>query len=157
MKVELIVFATKSPAWVEVMRNEYCVKLNGFFPFTVKMIKSPPANRESREVKRKLEAELLLKHVTSKDLLIIFDEAGKALKSSQEFAGQVTRWLESGKARLLFCIGGAYGFDDEVRRQSAGCISLSPLTMSHLVAQVVALEQLYRAMTIIKGLPYHNV
>ncbi len=156
MKVELIVYASRAPAWLQAVRQEFSAKLGGYFPFSIKTLKSPSAGREDLAVKRKLEGELLLAQLEPKDLLILFDEKGRVPKSSRDFSALMTRLLESGKARIVFCIGGAYGFDEPVKKRSSEALSLSPLTMNHLVAEAVALEQIYRAMTLIKGVPYHN-
>jgi 23S rRNA (pseudouridine1915-N3)-methyltransferase len=66
------------------------------------------------------------------------------------------RVLESGKSRLVFVIGGAYGFSDEVYARADMKWSLSALTFNHWLAQLAALEQVYRGLTILKGIPYHN-
>ncbi|MGE3680586.1 MAG: 23S rRNA (pseudouridine(1915)-N(3))-methyltransferase RlmH [Bdellovibrionales bacterium] len=156
MKLKFFIFETKAPAWVEAARQEYAVKLASFVTFELQSLKSPSADREQAEFKRRKEAEILLNQIDHRDLLILFDENGKRPPDSEAFATWVARVMESGKARIVFCIGGPYGFADDVLRRSQERWSLSPLTMNHWVAQVSALEQLYRAFTIFKGLPYHN-
>lgn len=156
MKLKLFIFETRAPGWVESARAEYATKIGGFAPFEVQTLKSPSAERDDAEVKRRKEAEILLKHLDDRDLLVLFDEQGKLAKSSEQFAQSLLRALESGKFRLVFCIGGPYGFADEIKTRSQMQWSLSPLTMNHWVAQLMALEQIYRGFTIIKGIPYHN-
>ncbi len=156
MKLKLFIFETKAPEWVEIARQEYTAKLKGFQPFEIHLLKSPSADRENAEVKKKKEAEILLRQIDEKDLLILFDEAGEEFRSSEEFAKHLSRHLESGKARIAFCIGGPYGFDASVTARSQAQWSLSKLTLNHWVAQVTALEQIFRGLTIIKGIPYHN-
>lgn len=156
MKLKFLIFETKAPSWVENARNEYTTKLKAFQPFEIQTLKSPSADRDNAEIKMKKEAELLFKHIDDKDLVVLFDEGGKAFASSEDFAKQLSRHLESGKARILFCIGGPYGFHESLRIRAQAKWSLSALTLNHWVAQIVALEQLYRGMTIIKGIPYHN-
>lgn len=156
MKVRFLIFETKAPAWVEAARQEYAAKLKPFVPFEIHTLKSPSADRENAEVKKKREAELLLKQIGDKDLLILFDEGGKTFSSSEDFAKHLGRHLESGKAQIIFCIGGPYGFHESVQARSAARWSLSALTMNHWVAQITALEQIYRGLTILKGIPYHN-
>jgi 23S rRNA (pseudouridine1915-N3)-methyltransferase len=65
-------------------------------------------------------------------------------------------WLSRGKSRIVFCVGGAFGFNDELRTRADTVISLSSLILNHHVAQAVVLEQVYRAISIQKNLPYHN-
>lgn len=156
MKLRLLVLASKCPDWVEAARDEYTRKLKGFLPFTIEIIKSPKLEKDLSEVKRLKEAELILKRLEPGQTLVLFDEAGKTFARSEDFAQATLKLLESGKSEIVFCIGGAYGFDPSVLKRSQAKWSLSGLTMNHYVAQLMALEQLYRAMTIIKSIPYHN-
>lgn len=156
MKIQLLILEGKAPAWLSTAREELQKKLNYFVPFEVKSLKSPSNDRERSELKRKQEGEILMKHFTDRDFVVLFDEQGQLSKNSEGFATQIIKVLNSGKTRIVFCIGGPYGFADEVKKRSQLQLSLSPLTMNHWVAQLMALEQLYRAFTIIKGVPYHN-
>jgi 23S rRNA (pseudouridine1915-N3)-methyltransferase len=152
----LILEGGKPPEWVATARADYAAKINPFVPFEIKLLKSPNADRDSADVKRKLEAELILRELDDKDLLVLFDERGKLSKTSEEFSVALSRVLESGKSNIFLCIGGPYGFADEVRRRAQSQWSLSPLTMNHWIAGLMALEQVYRGMTILRGIPYHN-
>jgi len=156
MKLKFLILETKSPGWVQEARAEYSAKLGGFLPFEIQLLKSPSADRESAEVKKRKEAEILLKQIEPRDAVVLFDEAGKSCRNSEEFATQLGRLLDSGKTRLVFCIGGPYGFDESVKTRADAKWSLSGLTMNHWVAQIAALEQIYRGLTIKKGIPYHN-
>lgn len=156
MKLRFLIFETKSPAWVVEARDEYIAKIKPFFPFTIQTLKSPSADRDAASVKLKKEAELLFKNVSEKDFLVLFDEAGKSFPSSEDFSKQLTRCLESGKSEVVFCIGGPYGFDETLKSRAQARWSLSTLTMNHWVAQIMALEQIYRGLTILRGIPYHN-
>lgn len=156
MKLKFLILETKAPDWVNSARAEYQAKINPFVPFEIRPLKSPNADRDSAAVKQKLEAELILRELGEKDLLVLFDEKGKLAKASEDFSMSLSRVLESGKSTIVFCIGGPYGFSDEVRKRAQMQWSLSPLTMNHWVASLMALEQLYRGLTIIKGIPYHN-
>jgi len=156
MKIKFVIFETKAAAWVETARAEYLAKLKPFIPIDIHTLKSPNVDRDNSSVKMKKEAELLFDLLDDKDMLILFDEGGKSIPTSEEFAKQLSRCLESGKATLVFCIGGPYGFDESVKSRSSFRWSLSGLTLNHWVAQIVALEQLYRGLTILKGIPYHN-
>lgn len=152
----LILEGGKPPEWVATARAEYASKINPFVPFEIKLLKSPNADRDSADVKRKLEAELILRELDEKDLLVLFDERGKLAKTSEDFSVSLSRVLESGKSNIFFCIGGPYGFADEVKKRAQSQWSLSPLTMNHWIAGLMALEQIYRGMTILRGIPYHN-
>jgi 23S rRNA (pseudouridine1915-N3)-methyltransferase len=156
MKLKFLIFETKAPTWVEAARTEYAGKIRPFADFELQTLKSPSAGREDAEVKRRREGELLLKQIDPKDLLILFDEKGEAPPSSEAFAKRLGRVLEAGKPRLVFCIGGPYGFTDEIKTRAGARWSLSALTMNHWIAQLAALEQIYRGFTILRGIPYHN-
>jgi 23S rRNA (pseudouridine1915-N3)-methyltransferase len=156
MKLKFLIFETKAPSWVEEGRLEYAAKLKPFAPFEIRSLKSPVADRDSADVKRRLEAKILLEEIGDKDLLILFDEKGKKFPSSEDFAKHLARVLESGKTNAAFCIGGPYGFADEVVKRAEFRWSLSDLTFNHWIAQLTALEQIYRGFTLCKNIPYHN-
>lgn len=156
MKLKFLVFETKAPSWLEEARSEYADKISGFLPFEFQTLKSPTADRDQADVKLKREAELLLKQIDDRDYLVLFDERGKQHASSEDFSKSLWRAVESGKNRIVFCIGGPFGFDDSIKKRAQAKWSLSSLTMNHWIAQAMALEQIYRGFTIVKGLPYHN-
>jgi 23S rRNA (pseudouridine1915-N3)-methyltransferase len=156
MKLELVVFETKVPPWIKDARTDYVAKISPFLPMNLKSLKSPGADRDQADVKRRLEGEKLLAEINEKDFVVLFDEGGKLSRSSVDFSEQLRRVVESGKQKAVFCIDGAYGFSDEISKRANVKWSLSPLTMNHWLAQIVALEQIYRGFTILKGIPYHN-
>ncbi len=134
----------------------YSEKINHFFPFAFEEIKATSIDRESAEQKTKQECDAILKRVSEKEFLVLFDESGKQPKSSIEFSKEFVRWQESGKSALVFVVGGPFGFNEEIRKRAHARISLSSLTMNHHVVLPVALEQIYRAIMIWKNRPYHN-
>lgn len=156
MRLRLLIVETKAPSWVADGRMEYLQKISPFVRMEIVHIKSPAGEREQSDVKRKKEGDLILKELDDREMLVLFDERGKPPKTSEEFADQLRRVLESGKQSVVLCIGGAYGFSDEVYSRAEMRWSLSSLTMNHWMAQLVALEQIYRGLTILKGIPYHN-
>lgn len=156
MKFHFIIFETKVPGWVSEGRDEFVKKIAGFLPIEVQTLKSPSFDRDQGDKKRLKEGELLLSKVADRDLLVLFDEHGKLAKTSEDFSAVLRCVLESGKQRVVFVIGGAYGFSEPVLKRADFKWSMSPLTMNHLVAQLMALEQIYRGLTLLKGIPYHN-
>ena len=156
MKLVFTAFETKSPEWAQTARAEYIQKVSHFVPMEWRPIKSPAIDRDDHAVKQKKEAELLFKILEPNDLLILFDEGGSSFKNSHDFSASLRRVMESGKSKVLFVIGGAYGFHPDVKQRAQYKWSLSHLTYNHWLAQLVALEQIYRGFTIIKSLPYHN-
>jgi 23S rRNA (pseudouridine1915-N3)-methyltransferase len=101
------------------------------------------------------ESKLILSKLDAKDYLVILDERGKAY-ASEKFAALINNLLVSGKKKVVFLIGGAYGFDDAVRQRANAVVSLSEMTFSHQIVRVLFAEQLYRAFTIINNEPYHH-
>ena len=156
MKVIFYSFETKTEDWVLEAKTTYLKKIRAFVPFEIQSIKSPAIDREDADRKKKAEAEKFLKLLQPGDLLILFDEGGKSFKNSENFASVMQQIFERSPSRLIFLIGGAFGVDESIREKAHVIWSLSALTMNHWVAQITALEQIYRAMTIIKKLPYHN-
>jgi 23S rRNA (pseudouridine1915-N3)-methyltransferase len=156
MKSVFYSFESKSEPWVEEARNAYLKKIKPFFPFEIEMIKSPALAREDAVAKKKVEAEKFLKLLKPNDFLVVFDESGKTFTNSEAFATAFGKILERSPSRLVFLIGGAYGVDESIQKNAGAKWSFSGLTFNHWVAQIVALEQIYRGMTILKGLPYHN-
>ncbi len=127
----------------------------------------PYADAEIRELKeekvrdlkdaptvRKKEAEKIFKAVSAGAYLVSLDERGVEF-TSHEFADFLNGVLESGVRELVFVLGGAMGLDEQVPARSKRAIALSRWTLTHEMARLVLLEQLYRAFTIIKGKPYH--
>jgi 23S rRNA (pseudouridine1915-N3)-methyltransferase len=156
MTLVLYYLKGKSEAWAEEACAEYVKKISNYFSVERVALKSKSSDREQKEDKIKAEAEAILKALKSNDLLILFDEKGKTFKSSKDFSEEFLRQMSMKKSRMVFVIGGPYGFSDEVRSRAQAKWSLSGLTFNHHVAQVAALEQIYRALTIWKGVPYHN-
>lgn len=155
MKIELLTFASPRTDWLNDFSEKYQKKISGFLPFSLTTLKSANKGREQAEAKKKTENEALLKKIDSSAWVIAFDEKGKEFQS-RAFSDQLVKGMESGCSKVQFVLGGAYGLDDTVRGKARAVWSLSPLTMSHQVAQVVAMEQIYRALTIWRGIPYHN-
>lgn len=155
MKFVLYNLATAKEAWAEEATRLYSQKINYFTPFEVQTLKPKKSARDEATQKKKEESALILMSLKPDDYVVLFDERGRAFNSI-EFAKKMDSILSSSKKRAIFIIGGAYGVTDEVRERAQAVISFSPMVMNHLLAQTVALEQIYRAFTILKNLPYHN-
>lgn len=155
MKWVLYDFKTAREPWFDEAEQVYKKKINPFAVFDVVHLKTMKADRENAEIKKKFEAKQLLEKITSDDYVILLDEKGKKLNSI-EFSKAVSTAAESGKKRGVFIIGGAFGVSEDVKARAQKSICLSDLVMNHLVAEVVLLEQIYRAHTILNRIPYHN-
>lgn len=155
MKIELIqVGKTVNKIFVEGI-NEYLGRIKHYVPFnitTIPEIKNTKSFSESQQ--KTLEGTLILKQLQAQDTVVLLDEHGKEFRSV-EFAA----WLEKQQQvarRLVFVIGGPYGFSDDVYERANSKISLSKMTFSHQMVRLIFCEQLYRACTIIQGEPYHH-
>jgi len=156
MKAVLFDFKTAKEEWFDLAVQTYVKKIRPFVDFEVISLKSNKTDREESELKKNFEYKELQKKLTSDDFIILFDERGKELDSIQ-FSQQLEKAQSSGKKRIVFIIGGAFGVHDELKLQAHLKVSLSKMVMNHLVAETVVLEQIYRAYTIQKRIPYHNI
>jgi len=103
----------------------------------------------------KREGEAILSKIAANDFLVILDEKGKEM-ASVEFAKFLSIKMNQQAKRIIFAIGGAYGFSEAVYDRADASFSLSKLTFSHQLVRIIFLEQLYRAFTILRGEPYHH-
>ena len=156
MKHVVLDFKTSKHEWFEEFESTYAEKINHFCEFEVIHLKTISVDRDQSEEKIQFESKVLLKKLTSDDFIILCDERGKKFDSLQ-FADQHLKAQQSGKKRIIFIIGGAFGVSAEIRAQAQMTISLSTMVMNHLVAESVLLEQIYRSFTIQKRIPYHNI
>lgn len=104
---------------------------------------------------KKTEANKILSILKSDDLLILLDEKGKTYRSI-EFAKQLNKWQLNSKKRIIFLIGGAWGFDESIYKRADAKLSLSDMTFSHQLIRLIFIEQLYRGFTILNNEKYHN-
>ncbi|MEM8999317.1 MAG: 23S rRNA (pseudouridine(1915)-N(3))-methyltransferase RlmH [Bacteroidota bacterium] len=109
----------------------------------------------SEKVQKEKESQLLLHQIQPADFLALLDEKGKQ-SSSREFSAYLQKRMNSGIKKLVFVIGGPYGFGQELHQRSNDRLSLSKMTFSHQMVRLFFLEQLYRAFTILKNEPYHH-
>jgi 23S rRNA (pseudouridine1915-N3)-methyltransferase len=156
MKVELWVIGKNQEEYLETGILRYEKRLKHYLPFqifTVPDIKNP--GKMSAAMLRTKEGETILEKIKPEDWLILLDEGGKQM-GSQDFALFIDKKLQLGQRRLIFLIGGAFGFSDSVYARANEKLSLSKMTFTHQMVRLFFLEQLYRAMTILKSEPYHN-
>jgi 23S rRNA (pseudouridine1915-N3)-methyltransferase len=155
MKVRLLAIGQKMPAWVEQGYNEYAKRLNG--QVTLELVEIASGGKASHMPATKRvahEADLLLGRVNAQDTLIALDGRGKAW-STERLSENLQSWLMDGRDIALF-IGGADGLDERCRQQAQQLWSLGPLTLPHPLVRVLVAEQLYRAVSILQGHPYHR-
>ena len=122
------------------------------------MIEIPNIKKSKNLTKLELmkkEGDLILKNVQNSDHLVLLDEKGKEYNSTK-FSEKIQNWMLSGKKRIVFVVGGSYGFSNNVYQRGNEKISLSKMTFSHQMVRLFFLEQLYRGYSILNNQPYHN-
>jgi 23S rRNA (pseudouridine1915-N3)-methyltransferase len=155
MKVTLIQFGKSHFKFVDEGVELFSNRLKHYCKFDQLMFEIPSKQRTTDvEQIKKIEGDILLKHTKTTDFIVLLDEQGKRY-TSKNFASQLEKW-QLHHAQIVFVIGGAYGFHEEVYARAQARLSLSDMTFSHQLIRVIFLEQLYRAYTIIKGEPYHH-
>lgn len=156
MKVVLILNGKTEDDYIIKGCNIYEQRLKHYVTFeviTVPALKNTKAL--SIEKQKQKEGELVLKMLQTSDKLILLDEVGKEY-NSVDFASFMQQQMNSGIKNLVFVVGGPYGFSDEVYKRANGKVALSKMTFSHQMVRLFFIEQLYRAMTILRNEPYHH-
>ena len=155
-KITFLLIGKTTENFVNEAITKYANRLKHYVAFEIQVIPElkNTKNMPARQQKQK-EGEAILKTLTDTDEVILLDERGKTF-SSIEFAGFLENKMSSPGKRLLFVVGGAYGFSENVYNRANDKISLSKMTFSHQIIRPIFMEQLYRAMTIIKNEPYHH-
>ena len=157
MKILLLVIGKTDEDYLITGIKKYVGRLGHYVSFEMKEIPDI-RNRKtlSEEQQKKSESFLLLSQFQSGDYVVLLDENGKQF-TSVGFSENIEKLMASGNKRIVFVIGGPYGFSQEVYAKANAKMSLSPMTFSHQMVRLIFVEQLYRAFTILKGEPYHHV
>lgn len=156
MKITLLAIGKTNNEELIRLYEDYRKRLTHYISFETLII---PELKNTKNIsvseQKEKEGELLLKQIENQDEVIVLDEKGKEF-SSVGFAAFLENKSFSSIKRMIFVIGGPYGFSEKVYQRANSKISLSKMTFSHQMIRVIFIEQLYRAMTIQKGEPYHH-
>lgn len=155
MEIKLLTVESSKEPWAEAATQLYSEKIGHHVKFVSTVLKSKKIDRDDKDKKKEQETEMILKAISEKDFVILCDEKGKEFESVG-FSKKIINIFESGGRTIVFVIGGAFGVDDALKKRANLTMTLSKMTMNHLVARVQLLEQIYRALMIWKGRPYHN-
>ena len=156
MKIALIVIGKTDAGYFVEAINEYKNRLVHYIPFEMEVIPDIKNVKNLSESQQKeKEGELILKALLPGDVAVLLDEHGKEFRSV-EFANWIERKMHTVNKRLVFIIGGPYGFAPKIYDAAQEKISLSKMTFSHQMIRLIFVEQLYRAMTILNNGPYHH-
>ncbi len=155
MKIRIIHIGKTSSEQLSGFIDEFLKRSGRYAQVDILAIDTPKTKKSVPAVVKKQEGEKILKKLESSDRVILLDEKGKEM-DSKTFASMVdNHFLHSGQ-RLVFIIGGAYGFCEQMYDRADRKLALSRMTFNHELALAIFTEQIYRALTIIKGHPYHN-
>ena len=156
MKTRFIVTGKTEEAYLREGIQEYRQRIHRYIPFEIVEI---PALRNASTMpvatQMQKEAEAVRRHLVPGECLVLLDERGKEMTST-EFASFLNRQFTSGSKGLTFLIGGPFGFDPALKKEATHLLSLSRMTFSHQMVRLFFTEQLYRALTILNGASYHH-
>jgi len=156
MKIKLLFIGKEHLEELHAASHDYISKIRNYNSFEIVAV---PYIKKTKnlpiELQKKQEGEFFLKKISLQDIVVLLDEQGKEFSSFQ-FSQFVQLQLNTGRKNLLFIIGGAYGFSEELYQRADYTISMSKMTFPHKLARLLFTEQLYRAFSIIKGEPYHH-
>ena len=156
MKIQIIVVGKTNQDFVQKGLDEFCNRLKHYIQFEINVIPEIKNTKNlSQEQQKEKEGELILKNLQAGDFLVLLDERGREF-SSLQFADYLEKKMHTVNKRLVFLIGGPYGFSPKIYDMANEKISLSKMTFSHQMIRLVFVEQLYRAMTILNNEPYHH-
>ena len=156
MKIKLLcVGKNNNSIWVDSLEH-YSKRINQYTAFSIEYIPDVKTGKKSNpELVKNEEAKKLLLKIKKDDYVILLDEKGKAF-SSKTFAETIENMQNMGVRDLVFIIGGAFGFSENIYLIFDKKVRLSDMTFSHQMIRLFFCEQLYRAYTIIHKHPYHN-
>lgn len=156
MKSCLIVVGKTTDARFTALIQEYVDRIGHYIPFSIEVIlELKNAKNLSVDQQKEKEAEMLQKQFQPGDYLVLLDEHGRE-RRSMEFAQWMQKKMAASPRRLVFVVGGPYGFASQIHRLANEEISLSQMTFSHQMIRLLFVEQIYRAMTILNNEPYHH-
>lgn len=156
MKLSLLVIGKTTDKHVQVLIDDYSRRLSHYVPFSLDVIPELKSTKALTVDQQKAqEAELIRRQLQPGDHVVLLDEHGTE-RRSVDFATWLDKRLAAGSRRIVFVVGGPYGFDAAIHQLAAEEISLSQMTFSHQLIRLLFVEQLYRACTIMRGEPYHH-
>lgn len=156
MKIELAVIGKTSIGYLKQGIDEYIKRLKHYVPFEIKYIDDFKNTKNiSEDQQKRTEGAKILSLLDKSDFVVLLDEHGKEYTSMQ-YSSYIQKRMLSGAKKVVFVIGGPYGFSQEVYDRANDKISFSKMTFNHEMIRLIFTEQLYRAYTIINHEPYHH-
>lgn len=156
MKITLLAIGKTNAKYLQEGIEQYTKRLGHYIPFELKILPDVKTTKSLTTDKQKeMEGQMFLAAIGQGDWVTLLDERGKEF-TSREFANYIDKKMVTIPKNLIFIIGGPYGFSQEMYNRANEKLSLSKMTFSHEMIRLFFIEQIYRAMTILKGEPYHH-
>ena len=156
MKITLLAIGKTNAKYLQEGIEQYAKRLGHYIPFELKILHDVKTTKSLTTDKQKeMEGQMFLAAIGQGDWVTLLDERGKEF-TSREFANYIDKKMVTLPKNLIFVIGGPYGFSQEMYDRANEKLSLSKMTFSHEMIRLFFIEQIYRAMTILKGEPYHH-
>lgn len=156
MDITLLVVGKTSIPFIKKGIEEYMQRLRHYIKYTIQEIPDIKNSKNlSEEQQKEAEGIQILNQLSTSDCVVLLDERGKEF-TSVAFADELQKKMNSGLRRLVFVVGGPYGFSPAVYSRADSKLSLSKMTFNHEMVRMFFTEQIYRAMTILRGQPYHH-
>lgn len=156
MKITLLLIGKTTTKYMQEGIELYVKRLAHYIPFEIRLLPDIKASKTlSSEKQKEMESLICLSAIGQSDYVVLLDERGKEM-TSREFAGYIDKKMITVPKNLVFVIGGPYGFTESMYARANEKLSLSKMTFSHEMIRLFFVEQIYRAMTILNGEPYHH-
>ncbi len=156
MKITLLAIGKTNAKYLHEGIEQYTKRLSHYIPFEFKILPDVKTTKGlTQEKQKELEGQMFLGAIQSGDMVVLLDERGKEM-TSRDFSAYIDKKMVTVPKNLIFVIGGPYGFSTEMYNRANEKVSLSKMTFSHEMIRLFFIEQIYRAMTILKGEPYHH-
>ena len=154
MRINLITIGKKMPNWINLGIEHYQKQLPSYYNFKITSLDSQSRKSSSAENSKNLESKLLLEAASESTLLIALDELGTQ-QTSKQISKSIENWQLEGESVALI-IGGADGLSSEIKQKCHQLWGLSNLTMTHSMARLIVVEQIYRGYSLLNNHPYHR-
>lgn len=156
MKIILLAIGKTNAKYLQEGIEQYIKRLSHYIPFEFKILPDVKTSKGlTQEKQKEMEGQMFLSAIQPGDVVVLLDEKGKEM-TSREFSTYLDKKMVTVAKNLIFVIGGPYGFSQEMYNRANEKLSLSKMTFSHEMIRLFFIEQIYRAMTILKGEPYHH-
>ena len=156
MKIELFAVGKTNHNYLSPGIEDYLKRINRYIQFSIRCISDAKNTKNlSQQQQKNAEGQNILVAIDNSDYVVLLDEHGKEYKSI-EFASLIDKKMQTVAKRLVFVVGGPYGFSEDVYKRANEKISLSKMTFPHDLIRLIFVEQLYRAFSILNHEPYHH-